>query len=368
MSLIFSNLKLAPSQISGGIRIVPVIRDNYTGTLRLQSQEYDEDLNITQVTKNISYISYVPHAFILSWSDDGVPLVSEGTQIYKKNSKVTGSKYFSMRSSSKMIKKIDKNKIHFLPLHLAMESFLNLYFKGPSISWDEYSGKIKATGLSPRIEYSYSGKYIDGLEEALRVFEIHENQVGVLLFVADKLASVFIVPHPEDYRSLHQSLLKDFYGELIYYYGYMYPSVSKFQVKIDDDKVNSLSDLRNELEQMKTDLTDFYKFMAEGILQKELIFNDVYNVGQHKLKRFMTDPDVNLENHIGEIIVDNDNNIEYLKTFHLSSEQVKKVVLLKNLDLHNWNLDETATYMNTTKSKLIMNIEKLGFGYLIKAH
>jgi hypothetical protein len=50
----------------------------------------------------------------------------------------------------------------------------------------------------------------------LRVFEIHEGQCGVLVFVADHLASAFVVPHPEDYRLLHRTLIEDFYGELIF--------------------------------------------------------------------------------------------------------------------------------------------------------
>ena len=73
--------------------------------------------------------------------------------------------------------------------------------------------------LDCRFESSFSGHYIPGLEDALRVFEIHETQVGVLVFVAEAFTSAFAVSTPEDYRTLHTSLLEDFYGELIYQYG-----------------------------------------------------------------------------------------------------------------------------------------------------
>lgn len=54
---------------------------------------------------------------------------------------------------------------------------------------------------------------IKQLENALCLFEIPENQVRVLLFISEILASGFIVPALEDYRALHTSLLEDFYSE-----------------------------------------------------------------------------------------------------------------------------------------------------------
>jgi hypothetical protein len=110
------------------------------------------------------------------------------------------------------------NRLRFLPLHLAMEGFLGMFFSVPAIAWKEYSQKALSSGFNPRWESSYSGKFISGFEEALRVFEIHPQQVGVLVFIAEAFASAFIVPHPQDYRALHTSLLEDFYGELIYQY------------------------------------------------------------------------------------------------------------------------------------------------------
>ncbi|MFF8376398.1 hypothetical protein ACF07V_09750 [Streptomyces sp. NPDC015661] len=35
-----------------------------------------------------------------------------------------------------------------------------------------------------------------GLGEALRVFELHPGQCGLLLYVTDALAAAFVVPHP----------------------------------------------------------------------------------------------------------------------------------------------------------------------------
>ena len=121
-----------------------------------------------------------------------------------------------------MRKRESKNQLRFLPLHLAMEGFLSMFFSGPDIAWSEYSKYAISHGLGCRYETAVEGRFISRLEDALRVFEIHPKQVGVLIFVAEALASAFVVPTPEDYRLLHASLLEDFYGELIFLYGLLY--------------------------------------------------------------------------------------------------------------------------------------------------
>ena len=90
-----------------------------------------------------------------------------------------------------MIQKVSKEKARFFPMHTAMESFLSLYFCGPDIIWEEYSGSVRKSGLSPRYEMSISGKNIQGLGRGLRIFEIHENKVGVIVLVSDKLSLGF---------------------------------------------------------------------------------------------------------------------------------------------------------------------------------
>lgn len=103
-----------------------------------------------------------------------------------------------------------------------MEGFLSMFFSGLDIAWSEYSQYALSHGLGCRFESSFSGHYIPGLEDALRVFEIHETLVGVLVFIAEAFTSAFVVSTPQDYRALHTSLLEDFYGELIYQYGLLY--------------------------------------------------------------------------------------------------------------------------------------------------
>src|SRR5262249_37036439 len=125
----------------------------------------------------------------------------------------------------RMAKRQDGNRLRFLPLHLAMEGLLALHFGGPTVQWGYFSREAVSKGMSPRVETSVPGWAVGGFEEALRVFEIREGQVGVLVFVADALATAFVVPHPDDYRALHDSLIQDFFGELIWQYAILYPEL-----------------------------------------------------------------------------------------------------------------------------------------------
>lgn len=355
----FNNLKLMPSQIYGSIRLVPLVKDNYNTDLKMDYKKYDS-FNIIKVDKNNAYMSYTPHAITVSLSG------SETQNVKDKEDKVLSKGDLSITASDKIIKKINTNKIRFFPLHTAMENFLSMYFGCPEILWQEYSSKAKRFGLSPRVEFSTSGKNINGLEKALRIFEIHENQVGVLLFVSEKLASVFIVSNPDDYRLLHRSLISDFYGELIYYYGFVYGGVSNFKFELDESKVNTLDDLKNELQRAKNHLSKFYQLMSDGIINREIEVKDFYELGKYKMFRFLTDITKHTENHIGEIITDNSGDIQYMKTYLLSDSQIYRIKILKALHANNWHIEKTANYLNISYNAFILEIDKYGFNYILK--
>jgi hypothetical protein len=266
-----------------------------------------------------------------------------------------------------MVRREDKNRLRLLPLHLAMEGFLALHFGGPDVAWSEYSRRAISTGLDPRSEDAELGWCIPGLEDALRVFEIHDRQVGVLLFVANALASAFVVPHPDDYVALHQTLLQDFYGTLLLHYGH-YATASRMEVSIDDARVSSLADLRQELTRMRIEWGAFHAEMADRLLGKKLRSERIYRAGPFQLQRFSTDLDLSKENHIGEAIVRETGELEYLKTFRLSAAQTRRAFLLSQLASQNWNLDATAALLKQTKDDLVRRLEKAGFDYLLKQH
>ncbi|MGL5066188.1 MAG: ARPP-2 domain-containing protein [Microcoleus sp.] len=363
-----TNLEIAPSQVWGAVRIVPLLRRQVRGDLRLLKRKYDEDFAIVnlddeRLDRGLKYISYIPHGLVLSWSDDGSPVAAMGGQLITEGKRYNNGIY-STRVMHRMAKREAKNQLRFLPLHLAMEGFLSIHFSGPEIAWEGYSRRAKSQGLSPRIEFSVSGRAIPALEDALRVFEIHENQVGVLLFISESLASTFVVPTPEDYRALHSSLLQDFYGELMYEYG-LYGMATRIEAEIDDSQINDLETLGKAIAIARSHWAEFQGFMASNLLGREIESKRIYTAGGFTLQRFVTDLQLKSENHMGEAIVRENGQLEYLKTYRLSEAQTRRAYLLKQLALHQWHLEETARSLGNTLDEFIQRLDRAGFGYLI---
>ena len=238
-------------------------RDNVQADLRFGTRRYNDDASIvalegTQTDPGLAYVSYVPSGLVMAWSDDGTPIASLGAELGETDgTRVALPNGISVRQTHRMVKREAKNRLRLLPLHTAMEGFLAMYFKGPDIAWPEYAQRVVAQGLSPRYEVSYGGQAIEGLSEALRVFEIHENQVGALLFIADTMAAAFVVAHPSDYARLHRSLIEDFYGELLVYYS-MHPGQATLTPVLDAASVHSLADLAAAVDGMRSDWRAFH--------------------------------------------------------------------------------------------------------------
>jgi hypothetical protein len=362
-------LEPAPAQTWGAIRLVPLIRREVRGDLRLARRRYGEDLAITELGgrpggPGLAYASFVPHALVVSWNEDGTPVASLGASL-QKGAKDGVSFGGQVRVLHRMVKREDGLRLRLLPLHLAMEGFLALHFRMPVIAWPGYSKRALRSGLSPRVETSWSGAAITGLGEALRVFEIHEGQSGVMVFTADALAAVFVVPHPDDYRALHASLLEDFFGELLYRYGLLYPDVPPVRTTIAEAGVCSLADLRAALDGIRSEWSDFAALLAAGLLEREALVETVYTLAPFCLDRFVTRLALHEENHIGERIVRADGTVEYMKTFRLSDAQARRAHLLSTLDAAEWNLDAAAASLRASREELTRRIENAGFGYLL---
>ncbi|MBN8233199.1 hypothetical protein JYK02_37365 [Corallococcus macrosporus] len=369
-----TGLRLAPSQVWGSIRLVPVLRDDIPGDLRITRRSYDEDVSVVSLQgglmePGLHYASYVPHGLVVDWDDKGAAVTPE-TRLRKpegKEGKSLKHGPFSTRVLHRMVHREDKNRLRLLPMHLTMEGFLALYFGGPQVAWSEYSQEALSQGLNPRSEWAYSGWASTAFAEALRIFELHERQVGMLIFQADALLSCAIVSHPEDYRALHRALLEDFYGDLLVQYGFL-GDVPVLGLGVEDARVNSMKELRAAIERMRADWADFMGFMAEGVIGAEVFTAPVYEAGPFHLQRFITGLSPSEENHMGEAILRGDGTVEYLKTYRLSAAQTRRAYLLKQLAQGGWSLERTAEQLKTTRDELIVRLRNAGFGYLLKEH
>jgi len=365
-----SGFERAPSQTLGAIRLIPLLKRGARDDLRIGIQKSVADLHFVTLrgqtlSPKSGYISYIPHAFVFSWGE-GRDRVSNHP--YRTT---LGGEDFVSRDGvvgvfDKLVKKRDR-QLRLLPLHFAMEGFLNLFVKGPQVAYNEYATEVFTQGLSPRMEQATQGSAIHRLEEALSVFELYPDQVGVALCVGESLASLFIVSHPDDYRALHSTLLRDFFSDHLYHYGLLHPAL-EVKSTLNATSINSIDDLEGALAELYADQASFQDILLKELNDATLYPETVQKMGPFRLQRFHTGLQALGAHHIGEVITREDGSWEYLKTYRLSKAQAKRVYLLQSLAQHDWDLDRTAEFFNQSKLQLTLRIERAGFGYILKPH
>ncbi|WP_448316796.1 ARPP-2 domain-containing protein [Streptomyces sp. CO7] len=365
-ALDLTGLRTLPAQVWGAVRLVPLVRDVPVEDLRLGARAYDTAAGLVETGPGEAYFSYVPHGFVATWTKDGSPAAAYGTRL-SADSDLAPAEVMPLRIHRRLARREAKDRLRFLPLHLALEGYLALHFNGPSIAWEEWSQRAIRNGLSPRAEQAYAGAAVEGLAEALQVFEIHPGQCGVLLYAADALAAAFVVPRPDDYRALHATLLQDLYGDLVYHYAMLMPPVPEFRADLRGARIRSLADLRAAASRQEAEWAQFHgSTMAAGLLQEAYAWQRVYRLGRFTLSRFLPAFRPHAENHIGEAITDERGRIAYLKTFRLSESQIRRGHLLDRLAAHDWHLADTAADFGITEAALALRLENAGFGNLLR--
>ncbi|OII70106.1 MULTISPECIES: hypothetical protein [unclassified Streptomyces] len=375
-----AGLTAGPAQVWGGIRLVPLLRERPVEGLRLHRRLYGDPgdpagsaYGVVRVDERHTYTSYVPHGFVADWSGDGGGRgAAYGTRLGAQAPECVPVRHHHRLAKRERGADGPSRRLRFLPLHLALEGYLALHFGGPSTVWDEWSRQAVRRGLSPREEDAYAGWQVRGLAEALRVFEIHPGQCGVMVYAADALASAFAVPHPDDYRALHASLVLDLFGELVHQYAHYGAPVRDFAARIDDARgtVRTLSDLRRAARaQERAWQADHGALMAGDLLETPYAFERVQRLGSFALHRFLPPFDRSRPGqHIGELITDHKGRTAYLKTFRLSENQVRRGYLLRRLADCDWHIGRTAEALGTDYREVVARIERAGFGPLLDAH
>ena len=218
------------------------------------------------------------------------------------------------------------------------------------------------------METSVSGAYIQGLEDALRVFEINDDQVGVMIFVADALASVFVLSHPDDYRRLHLSVLEDFFGELLANYAVLYPQSAYRSPNVAFAKATTIDDLERAVADVRRETMEEAALLTSGLFGKEVCVERIRSFAPFVLERFLPTFQLSEECHIGERIVRADGTLEYMKTFRLSQAQIRRGYLLSTLARANWDLSAAAELFACSRDDLVKRIVNADLGYLLKRH
>lgn len=371
-----TGLTARPSQVWGGIRLVPLVRERPVEGLRLHQEVYTgHGFGAVEVGPRTHYTSYIPHGFVADWSGEGDRTATYGTQLAAHDSAGTGSApprtvRLPRHRHHRMAKRQPGDRLRFLPLHLALDGYLSLHFGGPSTAWEEWSRQALRDGLSPRAEDAYMGWSVRGLGDALRAFEIHPGQCGVMVYAADALAAAFVVPHADDYRLLHPSLIQDLYGELVHQYALYGAPVADFGARIPDGpRLDTLAGLRAAAQEQEREWSEAHDTLFAGeLLDTSYGFDRVYRMGSFTLWRFLPPFLRNRGGqHIGETITDHKGQVAYLKTFRLSEAQIRRGHLLQRLADADWFLPHAAVALGTSEEELVRRIRKAGFESLLRA-
>ncbi|MER6599751.1 ARPP-2 domain-containing protein [Streptomyces parvus] len=373
-----TGLTAGPAQVWGGVRLVPLIREAQVEGLRLHREVYEGlGAGIVELDPRSHYISYIPHGLVADWSgeEDGGRGPGAGRQSAAYGTQFGGGDAprtipLPPVAHHRMAKRRPGDRLRFLPLHLALEGYLAVHFGGPSTAWEEWSRTALRDGLSPRAEDAYLGRSVRGLADALRIFEIHPGQCGVMVYVSDALAAAFVVPHPDDYRLLHASLVEDLYGELVHQYALYGAPVADTPVRIGGaEHIRDLGELRSAARAQERAWAEAHDTLfARELLDTSYAFERVYRMKSFTLWRFLPpfvrDGD---GQHIGETITDHKGQVAYLKTFRLSDAQIRRGHLLRTVAGAGWQLDRAAAALGSSREELVRRMRAAGFSALLRS-
>ncbi|MER8184614.1 hypothetical protein [Kitasatospora sp. NPDC094015] len=358
-----TGLAVRPSQVWGAVRLVPLVRAEPVEGLRLHRLAAGPEAGADAEADG--GLRYVPHGFVADWAEDGAVAAAYGTQLAERADALP--ERMALGLPARGGRRGVRARLRFLPQHLAVDGYLARHLGGPPIAWEQWSQRAIRHGLPPRAEEAYLGAEVRGLADALRVFEIHQGQCGLMVFAADALAGAFVVPHPDDYRALHPTLVQDLFGELIHHYATLMAPVPEYRARIPGAGIRSLADLRAAADGAEADWARFHEeVQAAGLLDPGYRVRQLHRLGRFTLSRLLPPFVPKQENHLGEAITGPDGRIAYLKTFRLSESQVRRGHLLDRLAAHDWHLARTAAELGTTEEQLGIRLESAGFGSLLR--
>lgn len=367
MRLSLDGLVAAPAQVWGHVRLVPLVRTAPVEDLRLALRDYgaDQALAVARRDARTDYLSYVPHGLVIAWSPDGAPLAAVDTRLGAREVRRDGA----VVRIDKVARKLAPNALRLLPLHLAMEGYLALHVGGPDVAHAFWSRQALRDGLLPRSERSVRGESVPGLDEALRVFERHRGQCGVLVFVGDHLASALVVGHPDDYRALHDALLTDFYGSLFAQWGWSFREVPAHSAQLSG---RTLAEIRASLVAARRDAESHAHALCTGLFPRDVQAETVRKAGRFRLVRFATGFDAARATrdgeHLGEALVDDAGAIVYLKTYRLDRGQIRRGYLLSELARVGWDPQALADAQGHGDTRrIVADLDAAELGWMVRA-
>lgn len=347
-----------PAQRWGNVRLVPLLRSFPVEGLHLHP-----DLSGARPPEPEEGapepVAYLPHAYVERWDQDPFPSASYGARLCDPGRPASPTR---VPLSTARPRPGHFDRPRFLPWTVSVAGHLERSFADPSIAWERFSLPMaRRDRLSPPRENASTGDEVGDLERALEVFEIHPDQCGVALYVGDEPASAHLTPHPHDYRRLHSSLLLDLFGETLYTWGLMAPESTEPYSPLPEREIRTLADLRRAVARNRAESSRLHnEEMASSFISPGSEFTRIATRGDFTLWNMRPPLIRGTDRHVGEVITGPDGLPAYLSTFRLSTAQVRRGRLLRELSRAEGRLDRTAASLEITEAELIARLERAG--------
>lgn len=363
-TLPMEGLEVGPSQVWGNIRLIPLLRRDCPSDLRLGLRRFAPHLLdlVVGLPHDHVYTAYLPHALIARWTEDGEPAALAQTAMAVP--RVRGPR---LQVHHRMRLREDTRTLRMLPLGSALAGFMAHGFAGPDIVWSGWTPKARRRGLAPRHERALGGWGVPLLADALRLFEIHADQVGVILCVGDRCVSASVYAHPDDYRALHRSLLENFFCEELLGWGLHPGELPRLESPLEGP-ITDLAGLAARVDAQRSLLARTAADLARTVFEEPVRLTPSYTAGPFRLFRSASASDDPIERHIGELILRPDGTLGYLRTYRLTREQISRFDLLSALAAAEWHPERTASNLGLTLAELVQKLDRLGLSGLLTEH
>lgn len=347
-------LRPGAAQTLGAVRLIPLIREEVRGDLRL--------MDAAIPAEEARPVYFLPHGRIYGGDRGTDPAAAYGTHLSDRPEPPPRSMAIPARHQARP----DEDRLGFVPMDVAMEGVITRWVHGPEIVWSAWSRRA-LRGEQPGGWSASPGSRIQGLDLALRRFEIHPGQAGLMVFVADALASIVALPHPEDYRRLHRSLVRDLFGSLFIQYGQLYDEAPALAPP-PASAVRSIEDLWDRLGALRRHQEEAAALLASPLMGRAVSADPLYQRGPFTLQRFVTDLDTARENAIGEAILRDGGEVEVIQTFRLSGAQVRRAWLLRQLAKNHWDVAATGAALGSPPQEMARRLSNAGLDHWLHEH
>lgn len=146
----------------------------------------------------------------------------------------------------------------------------------------------------------------------------------------------------------------------------MAPESPPLYVPLDARQVRDLDGLRRAVAESRTaTLRAHDALMLSSLVTDVYDFRPIHRHGELVLSRFLPPFTRGRPQHIGEIIRHDDGRVAYLKTFRLSTSQVRRGRLMRVLSEADWHPGTAATALGVDRDELLRTLERARLGHLL---